>query len=372
MSGIAKSLISVTRNRPERVNGFDTIRFVLAGIVAIGHTGVFPLLEGMDRNSRVGLIIRGFYGASINGPAAVIVFFVISGFCIHYQYRNGEPLCIFRYYPRRYLRILIPLAGAICFARCLGITLQQSDDSILWSIVCEEIYYLIYPLLLHFGRRHGWVLLVAISFIMATVVARTNPSAGGYPMFGWQLNWVLGLPCWLLGVMLARKSDSLRLPVTRRKIWSWRLIVWFASGVLLGLRFHAGIGYAQTLNYFAILCYFWLQREIRYFRNVRPPKALEWAGKWSYSLYLLHVPAEALYNRLGLPNLGFILNWILRFAWILACSYVFYLVLEKPSHAFSRWVGRGAGKLDRHTVAGASSDESTTVFAENPEPTTKL
>ena len=323
-----------------RVRGLDSIRFVLACIVAIGHIGAFPLLEGIDASARIGWLVRGLYGAAINGPAAVIVFFVISGFCIHYQYRNGESLRLLRYYPRRYLRILVPLAGGIGVAHLVGITLPLFDESILWSIVCEEIYYLIYPLLLPMGRRYGWGSLLTISWVLAIAVAWTNPTAGKYPSYGWQLNWLLGLPCWLLGCKLAERSDSLSLPVSATAIWSCRLVVWFTSGALVGLCFHSPVGYPHTLNYFAILSYFWLQQEIRYFRHVNPPPFLEWGGKWSYSLYLLHVPGNVLYNHLTVPNLGFILNWSFRFAWTLGCSYVFYLLIEKPSHSFARWVSR--------------------------------
>jgi peptidoglycan/LPS O-acetylase OafA/YrhL len=266
----------------ERVRGLDSIRFVLACIVAIGHTSIFPLLEGIDASSRIGWLVKGLYGATINGPAAVIVFFVISGFCIHYQYRNGEHFRPLQYYPRRYLRILVPLAGGIGIGQLAGVTLTLLDDSILWSIVCEEIYYLIYPLLLFFRRKYGWEPLLAISFVVGIVVAWTNPTAGNYPAYGWRLNWLLGLPCWLLGCKLAERSDFLCLPVSRRAIWSWRFIVWFTSGVLLGLRFHSPVGYAHTLNYFAILSFFWLKREIRYFRFINPPRFLEWGGKWSY------------------------------------------------------------------------------------------
>jgi peptidoglycan/LPS O-acetylase OafA/YrhL len=327
-----------------RVRGFDSIRFILACIVAIGHNGLFPLLEGIDTTSRIGWLVKGFYGASINGQAAVIVFFVISGFCIHYPYRNGERLSLLQYYPRRYLRILVPLAGGIAIAHWAGMTMPHFEDSILWSIVCEEIYYLIYPLLLVFRRKFEWTWLLILTFVPAIVVAWSNPSAGNYPSYGWQLNWVLGLPCWLLGCKLAETSDSLRLPVSTRAIWGWRLIVWFTAGALLGLRFHSRVGYPHTLNYFAILSYFWLQREIRYFRDVKPLRLLEWGGKWSYSLYLLHVSANVISHDMDIPNLGFILNWFLHFGSTLGCCYVFYLLVEKPSHSFARWIGKGRSR----------------------------
>ncbi len=332
--------------RNERVRGLDSIRFVLASIVAIGHTEVFPLLKGIDESTWIGWFIHGMYDLTINGPAAVIVFFVISGFCIHYQYRNGEPIRLLRYYPRRYLRILIPLAVGVSIARSIGLALPVFDDSILWSIVCEEIYYLIYPLLLPASRRFGWMPLLMIAFILATGVAWTKPLVGSYASFKWQLNWLLGLPCWLLGCKLAERADSLHRPVSSRAIWTWRFVVWIVSGLLFGLRFKTPLGFPHTLNYFAILSYFWLQHEIRYFRHVTPSAFMEWGGRWSYSLYLMHLPADTLFLSMAVPNLGFILNWCMRFLWLLICSYAFYLVIEKPSHEFARWVGRWMARND--------------------------
>ncbi len=324
-----------------RINGLDSIRFILACWVAIGHIGLFPLLEGIDTASRLGWFLKGLYGASVNGPAAVIVFFVISGFCIHFPYRNGDFPRLGRYYPRRYFRILAPLGAAISFYALLRVDMPLLGQSILWSIVCEEIYYLIYPGLLLVRRTMGWRWLLATAFMLSVLVAWSNPTAGNYPSYGWRFNWLLGLPCWLLGCILAEKSDSLQTPVSRGTIWKWRLGVWMASCVSLGLRFHASVGFPHTLNWFAVLAYFWLEREIAYYRTAQPLPQLQWGGQWSYSLYLMHVCANVIFVRLAFPNLGFTVTWLMRFGWVLAVSYIFYLIVERPSHSFARWLGRG-------------------------------
>ena len=93
------------------------------------------------------------------GTPAVIVFFVISGFCIHLPYRGDGKMQVGRYYLRRYTRILIPVAAAVGIYRSVG---QQfvfwGEHSILWqsplwSLLCEEIYYALYPLLRRCGVR---------------------------------------------------------------------------------------------------------------------------------------------------------------------------------------------------------------------------
>ena len=332
-----------------RINGLDSIRFVLACWVAVGHIGLFPLFQGIDTATRLGWLLKGIYEASVNDPTACLVFFVISGFCIHFPYRNGDFPRLASYYPRRYFRILAPLTAAISIYALLKVNMPLLGRSILWSIVCEEIYYLIYPGLLLLRKALGWRPLLAAAFLLAGIVAWTNPTAGDYPSYGWRLNWLLGLPCWLLGCVLAEKSESLQSSVSAKSIWVWRFAVWLASCICLGLRFHASVGFPHTLNWFAILAYFWLEREIIYFRKVRPYPRFQWAGQWSYSLYLMHVAANVIFVRSAIPNFGFNVNWLLRFGWILVVSYVFYLMVEKPSHSFARWLGRGrhSEKLDQ-------------------------
>lgn len=81
------------------------------------------------------------------------------------------------------------------------------QDSILWSLVCEEVYYTLYPLILKTRVRWGWTSLIGATFAGAYAVVLTNPTAGNYPSYGAGLNWILGLPCWLLGCQLAERWD---------------------------------------------------------------------------------------------------------------------------------------------------------------------
>jgi peptidoglycan/LPS O-acetylase OafA/YrhL len=156
-----------------------------------------PIPFELDRSTLVGYAIGGAYGNAISGPAAAIVFFVISGFCIHYPFRNGAPIPLKVYYSSRYARVLIPMAAAIALGFPLGLELGLLTDSILWSIVCEEIYYLLYPALLRLRHAFGIRRLVAVAFVLGLlVVVVRDPSAKNYPSYGFALNWVLGLPCW--------------------------------------------------------------------------------------------------------------------------------------------------------------------------------
>ena len=102
----------------------DALRFVLALWVAVGHYGAFPLFAGVDTATRFGRFVTHAWQSVVFGTPAVIVFFVISGFCIHLPFRGDKKLAVGRYYLRRYTRILIPVAGALCVYRLSGAKLR--------------------------------------------------------------------------------------------------------------------------------------------------------------------------------------------------------------------------------------------------------
>jgi peptidoglycan/LPS O-acetylase OafA/YrhL len=324
------------------VRGLDTIRCLCAFWVVMGHCGVPPMLKGLDESSRIGFIIQAIYANLWTGPSAVIVFFVISGFCIHYPQANQSKIANLPvYFLRRYLRIGIPLIAATLISPFVKMYMPLFSDSILWSLAAELIYYSIYPIILNIRQkfRISWTQIIFVSFIAALLVASTNAGADGYPVFGLGLNWLLGLPCWLLGVQLAEKVASDNEPKPQN-IWFWRMGVWGASTVLSVLRFHSPIGYPWTLNFFAILVSFWLLQEIRLYKHETPPKLLEWIGTWSYSIYLIHTLAQQLWNMMPHDNLGYFLNWLTNMTFLLACSYAFAVLVEFPSHRLTKSLGR--------------------------------
>jgi peptidoglycan/LPS O-acetylase OafA/YrhL len=337
----------------QRVKGLDALRFVLAMWVVFGHVGLPPV----DESERT--VARAVYHNIISGPAAVIVFFVISGFCIHFPYRNGRSLDLLSFYARRHIRILVPVAVASMIAAPLGIKLALLSDSILWSLLCEEIYYTIYPFLRLLAARVGFGVLFSLTLVLSYVVAFTLPNDGNYPSYHWGLNWVLGLPCWLLGCMLAESCELARrssIPTSRR-IWYWRLTVWGLSVVCSVLRFHTQVTYPYTLNLFAIVAAVWLRYEIRV-ADAQGASWLEPAGRISYSIYLMHLQANAIWKWFRQePHPTSTAVWIVQIAFILLVSGVFFLSVEWPAHALARkcqrWVLRATRRSKTelaHTV----------------------
>lgn len=323
----------------DKIKGLDSIRFIAAFIVTIGHFGNPPIFMGANENNTIVRLAIGFYNNFFNGPAAVIVFFVISGFCIHFPYAKGKQMDMPNFYIKRMIRILIPMIVVMVMSTFLHIE-TDLHTSIFWSLFAEVIYYILYPFLLKLSKKYKWNSLVVISYILSYSLIFyfmfINPikDNGNYPQYGF-LNFILGLPCWLLGVKLADSfTHSESKIISVKRITIYRFGVWIASVLFSILRFHTTIGYNVSLNIFAIVVYLWLQQEILYYQNREPSKLLENAGKWSYSLYLIHLFTYWVYA--FLPNFGPLVNLFLGILTALIDSYIFYLIVEKPSHKLSQ------------------------------------
>jgi len=328
----------------------DALRFVLAFWVAVGHYEILPIFAGVDTATSFGRFVTHAWQSVVFGTPAVIVFFVISGFCIHLPFRGDKKLAVGRYYLRRYTRILIPVAGALCVYRLDGQKLTFLGEhsilweSPLWSLACEEIYYAAYPLLRVIRRRVGWKVLLPVVFAAGTITAATHPHSLSWHDFGPLGTSLILLPVWLLGCLLAEQADSIPVMDSNLRIWLWRFLIWLGCWTTEMLHFKVGVPYTQTMIWFGLLAYFWVKNEIAYGKHSTPNRYLVSAGAWSYSLYLVHAPGMGFYWRLPVPNLGYLFNWIATMLSSLGFSYIFYLLVERPSHNLARKI----------TVAGAT------------------
>lgn len=320
----------------------DALRFVLAFWVAVGHYEIFPLFAGVNDATPFGRFLTRGWSTVVFGTPAVIVFFVISGFCIHIPFIGDKKLAVGRYYARRYTRILIPVAAALCLYRLFGQKLRfWGEHSILWesplwSLLCEEIYYAAYPLLRYLRRVAGWPLLLSGSFAAGIATALTRPHAPDWHPFGPLGTATILLPVWLLGALLAEQAAALPTLTSAARIWLWRFAAWLGCWGSEMLHFKAKISYTLTMIAFGALAYFWVKKEIEYSRHRAPNKYLIAAGAWSYSLYLVHAQGMELFGWLPIPYLGYIPTWCFTMLSSLGFAYVFYFLVERPSHRLAR------------------------------------
>ena len=326
-----------------RVTGLDTIRFIAVIWVVFSHCGNPPLTEWIGESNVIGHLLQGVYGNLFPGVPAVIVFFVISGFCIHYPHRSLGSFALMPYLVRRYIRIGVPLFGAILLAKPFNVNLALFQNSVLWSLLAELIYYTVYPILWRVRRHLSWQWMILVSLLIAYgVVIVYGPFAKDYSPFGPALSWIVALPCWLVGCLLAESigSDAQKKEPTIIVLWRSRLLILGLASLCSVLRFHTPVGYPWTLNMFALAAFFWLRVEIAWFYCREPSRLFEWAGTWSYSIYLIHMIGNAAYSSVEIVDLGALLDWLFKMISILALSYAFYRILERPSHFMARSAGR--------------------------------
>jgi peptidoglycan/LPS O-acetylase OafA/YrhL len=80
---------------------------------------------------------------------------------------------------------------------------------VLWSLVCEEIYYALYPLMLWSRQRFGWAWLPVAAYAASFAVTLTHTHRLNWLESGSIETSIAIYPVWLLGCILAEQSDAL-------------------------------------------------------------------------------------------------------------------------------------------------------------------
>jgi peptidoglycan/LPS O-acetylase OafA/YrhL len=342
----------------QRIAGLDSIRFLCAAVVMLGHLQILPKLH-VQTHGPLLKAASGVWNSTFNGPAAVIVFFIISGFCIHFPFRDRQPINVRKFYARRAIRILIP--ALVYFALLRYAFGTNGDGSILWSVLCEVIYYILYPALLFLRRRTSWLLLLAVSSATSAFAVISHRQLlplgdNGYAALGVRLTWVVGLPCWMLGCWLAERYTTFAVLRTRQ-MWTLRFLIWALSVAANIIRFHStGVKSSSivVLDLFALPVAWWLGCEILYVSRHGFNRLLENAGTWSYSLYLIHTISVPILWMVGLSYLDEHAGMHVVVALIaLVLSYIYFLLIERPSHQLAIYASRHVGaRRSQHVLAG--------------------
>ena len=309
-----------------RFRSIDFLRGVSALAVVMGHALIAAPYFTIAGAWFAQLVETIFWLAA----TAVPMFFVVSGFCIHLSQIRHEGGARFRFaafWRRRMWRLYPTYFVAVCasiglvllmWAAGRGVELlarypeprgswiaadfamhvlmlhglhpvfdQGAANPPLWSLAREEYLYLMYPLLLLLRRRLPWHTLAGLLVGMSIMIQWMAPRLATQE-WAWQL--ITSAPAlwiqWHLGVVAADAYRGvIRLPVF------WRQVRWVPGWLMLGYLTPPGTVFVG-LAYFTVVnaC---VSREA----DGRWPAngvcdALSRVGLWSYSLYLIHHPAQ--------------------------------------------------------------------------------
>ncbi len=322
---------------PARLWSLDVLRGLCAGVVFLSHWflwSTFPPRGSVEQAVHTvfdllhDALVIGTWGTGAHHPA-VIAFFVLSGFCIHYPFERraragGAAPDWGDYFLRRFRRIA-PVFWAACglglvlvlvehlrpsgsplvqlhascnvvdlVVRVSGIgTLYPKEvfagNYLLNTITVEIVMYAVYPVFYRLVQRRGWAVLgavfLALHFASVLLLPYITPFWVFNSVFMLGVLWYAG--AWaahlLLGGRVCARLSSL-------------LAAW---AVFLALKF---VPHFYGLNLFkqaawALVCVWgilWaIDWEKRHAAAGRHPLivALRWCGDISYSLYAMHTPA---------------------------------------------------------------------------------
>ncbi|ALP67010.1 acyltransferase family protein [Paraburkholderia caribensis] len=367
--------MAITLNLPASANSgkslkIDAIRFLAAFWVLMYHFKP-PLFRELlpHRLSFLGGALWSGSTALFAGPAAVIVFFVISGYCIHAAYHKDVALKPVNYYASRFIRIGLPLVVLLCVVQPLP-TGQNYLESVLWSLYCEMVYYAVYPLLR--PRFHYIGEMIAGCAVMAAAMVACvrlfgHPVCHGcvyetYRVPGTALLYAAG---WISGCLIAetqrnaaqfqirgayspltmamRRGLDASVRLLANHLVVLRMVVVAAGAAVMILLSESSLKPAAlplitpdiTLPVFQVLAAIWIATE-----TATPSRSGVWivlaaCGAWSYSLYLCHKTALALLEMTAFDETSRY-AWFVEVALAFAISYAFYRIVEKPSHLISQ------------------------------------
>jgi peptidoglycan/LPS O-acetylase OafA/YrhL len=303
-------------------------------------------------------------GAFVNGRAAVMLFFVLSGMVLSFPFLAGNQICYERYVVRRVCRIYLPFAFAIFFSAVLyaaanpapipelgewlnekswtsapnwrllaahllmtGRPTDTTLDNVIWSLVHELRISMIFPLLMLVALRSWRTLFVAsaITSLIALAVVRLVPL---HPLWSTALESAYYVVFFVAGIGLAMHSAAIKKRMAG--LGAGRVAGLLAASTL-AWAVPVGVPIAEFIYAAAAVAMLCLAMGVERVDNALRRSPLLWLGRVSYSLYLIHVPillafVHCLY---GVAPLWLILPGAV--ATSLAGAELIYRAVEAPS-----------------------------------------
>lgn len=371
-----------------RLVALDGVRGIAAIVVLLHHVTLFsperaalflPGAAPPEPGSWVWWFTSTPLAAVVIGGEAVFVFFLLSGLVLTLPAldRGFDWLA---YYPRRMLRLLLPVAAAVVLAIGLALVLPQDVEAPseiaagqlfldlnvrsaltavelftgttvvnnpLWSLRYELIFSVLLPVavVVVLALRRWWLLGLAGTFgLLIWSWIAPNPVWRHLPMF-------------LLGAFLAVALPTLRAwagrirwSVPTHLLWGLGLGIavvaltarWVLWPITQGTPFVTSIpGIVSLAGAVMLLVIVLLWPPASRLLGRGP---FRWLGRISFSLYIVHMPVIMAAVAL-LPGQPWWVPALVGVPCALLVAEVFTRVVEAPSHRFARWAGRASRRI---------------------------
>jgi peptidoglycan/LPS O-acetylase OafA/YrhL len=377
----------------DRISSLDGLRGLAAFVVLIHHAmlggapaliygyGIVPGISAPARWSFDWWIEQTPLHIFWAGSEMVMIFFVLSGYVLTLPaVKRGGKWLDASYYPRRLVRLYVPVWGALALSALLhlipthtyvpngGFWLNgfsaplslgdglkgasildqgflEAFTSVIWSMKWEVEFSLILPLvvgLVLFSRTRLWLaLLLAVGCFVLIDLCPASQTFSAAPHY--LAVFVLGA---LLAMQISRLPDLAATP-------AWVGMVLLIATVCLvttpymatGKNVTWQSGLPTVISIFGAVCAVWLAAEQPFIRGLLTGRRLAWLGTRSFSLYLVHEPIVA--------SLGFALGGKPNPFVLLACAIpasllvaeVFWRLVERPAMRLATAAGRAALRL---------------------------
>lgn len=298
---------------------------------------------------------------------AVMLFFIVSGFAIHYPNAgSGSGFALRPYATRRFFRIYPPYLAAVLLtvlAEHVAMTManatpsssattvasalmmqnyvapigQMAGNPSLWSLPVEVELYIAYPILWWFWRRVGTTFMLACVALTSAAAAGALLAGHEWPMGNFAKYWII----WVSGAVLAERLRTNTLP-------RWRLSYGYfgAAGLTAAVAARAAglaFGYEHFIwgGLYFLLMLWGLNRPAALVAVPQTVKrAVLFLGDISYSLYLIHFPLLLVLGAGWMATFGHkpinVIIPLLTSLIPIPFAYVLWRFVERPSQALGR------------------------------------
>jgi exopolysaccharide production protein ExoZ len=342
------------------------------GIASLGvvlHHACIPMIAVRFPNLQHDLL----YSVILKGSLGVQIFFVISGFCVANAavrcYSSASPLefivaRIRRIYPPYFVASLVAaflalMAQVLQQRGIIGYSALAANSplgrrptyyiaaftmtqvpfgeppliTIFWTLCYEIAFYFVMFLALQaasFKRTHSQKLLNLLNSITVCNLAVLvfKPDAIRFPFDLWP-QFGLGI---LVFDLLAFKGRI------RQILWTSLVAILFLSYAVLqtdqGSLSHVSIRLQSAICLLFSVLLLILFRFDAYLSKLASVRLLSFVGIFSYSLYLIHIPAlgivSQIFRKANVTEHTFVYVWVVQVLVSVPCGYVFYRVAERP------------------------------------------